>query len=691
MDNFPKNPLDMNDETLENLWESWKITFLKLSNAYAPFKSSRLKNRQNKWITPEIVKLIYKREFLHKKALKSPDNLRKNSLWQEYRMTRNKITKLIKKTKLHYYSQVTDKYKNKPKQLWKEIRLAFPNKNNEVLNDITAEQFNEYFSTIGMKTASLNNIVNNEYCEPFPQCLYTFNFSEIKEAYVFKILNSLPIESKNDILDFDTKLLRMSSKIICSSLTFIINISLKIGHCPTDWKIARVSPAFKGKGDINEETNYRPLSVIGHIAKLTEKCVHGQLLAYLVQHRFISIDQFAYMKNHSTATSLHRLIDDILENINEKENTALCFLDIRKCFDTIDHNILIYKLRKYGIQGSSLSWFISYLKNRTQVVAFNNKVSSEKSIGIGVPQGTILGPILFLLFVNDISNHILNASINIYADDVVLYFSDKNINVLQKTLQQSLDSVHEWYKRNKLSLSVEKCTSMVINNSKKKCLDSFQLTLDGVMIDNLNKTKYLGLTIDNKFHWQEHISQVATKVNANNYRLRRLKSSVPRDIKLKIHKAVTLPIIDYANTVWGSFSKSNDKLIERLEHMAARAITGEYDYINKRGAQLMKDLDIPHFNYRVNYNKCLLMYKSINGLTPDHISNNFHLLQDISNRELRDKHKMHLHVPRPKCEIYKRSLLYSGPVLWNQLPTQLQSATSLNSFKSMYKRCFPCY
>jgi exonuclease III len=687
---FPVINPNLKSENLENMWQLWKSTFLNLCNEYAPFKCSRLKNRHNKWITPEIIKLIYKREYLHKKAAKSNDPLKENSLWSEYRKTRNEITKKIRKNKFEYYSYAADTYRNNPKKLWKEIKSVFPKNNNEVVTDITAEQFNDYFSTIGMKTATDNNIQNHVYRDPFPECLYKFKFSDIPNTFVLKMLNSLPNESKNDVLNFDTKLLRLSSSIISPSLTLIINASLTIGYCPIDWKIARVSPAFKGKGEINNETNFRPLSVIGHISKMAEKCVHDQLVKYLIKHRFITIDQFAYMKQHSTCTSLHRLIDDILENINEKEKTGLCFLDIRKCFDTIDHDILIYKLSKYGIHDTALSWFKSYLNDRSQIVTLNNKVSSPRSINIGVPQGTILGPILFLIFINDISSHTLNASINIYADDVVLYYNHTDITILQNNLQKSLDSIYMWYKRNKLSLSVEKCTSMIIDKSRRKDTNSFNLKLDGVAIDNLEKTKYLGLTIDHKLQWQDHISNIAKKVNINNFRLRRLKT-IPSNIKLKIHNAMTVPIIDYANTVWGSFSKHNDNLISKLEHMAARAITGEYDYINKRGADIMKNLNMPPFEYRLKYNKCLLMYKSINDLLPNHISNNFHLLKEISQRELRDKQKMSLYVPRPNCELFKHSLLYSGPVLWNKLPTELQTASSLYAFKRMYKMILQYY
>ena len=175
------------------------------------------------------------------------------------------------------------------------------------------------------------------------------------------MLQKLSDSSKNDILQIDSKLLNLNAGTCSPSLSYLVNISLQFGHCPLEWKLARVTPAYKGKGHASEKTNYRPLSVISHVAKIMEHIIHKQLIRYLAEHKFISPDQFAYLKGHSTEHCLHRLINDILENINENEKTALCFLDIRKCFDTINHNILLEKLKCYGIRNNELQWFTSYL------------------------------------------------------------------------------------------------------------------------------------------------------------------------------------------------------------------------------------------------------------------------------------------------------------------------------------------
>jgi hypothetical protein len=432
-------------DTMEMYWSLWKQTFIDISNKHAPFQSKRMKDRCNKWITPDLVKLMNNRDFLHKKAVKSNDKSKSNKLWQEYKQCRNKINKMVKQQKYNYYNDISVSYMNKPKYLWKELSNVFKKKEQGKVIDISSDTFNEYFSTIGSKVADAISSKTNDHDETenclslLESSIHTFNFSEINVEYVLKYLLSLPNDSKNDILGFDTRLLKLSAKAISESLTFLINMSLRTGYCPKEWKLAKVTPAFKGKGDPLEKSNYRPLSVIAHLAKLTETVVHKQLLNYLTEHKFISMDQFAYLKRHSTQTCLHRLLDDILENVNENEKTALCFLDIKKCFDTINHSLLLTKLSKYGISKNELQWFKSYLTDRTQVVVNNNVISSKCPLSIGVPQGTILGPILFLLFVNDLSNVIRNAHINIFADDVVVYCSDSDRYDLQKNMQSQMD------------------------------------------------------------------------------------------------------------------------------------------------------------------------------------------------------------------------------------------------------------
>ena len=346
-----------------------------------------------------------------------------------------------------------------------------------------------------------------------------------------------------------------------------------------------------------------------------------QLIDYLCIHKLISIDQSAYLKLHSTQTALHRLIDDILENVNNKEITALCFLDIRKCFDTIDHKILLTKLYKYGIQNTELMWFKSYLADRKQVLYCNGASSTELGVNIGVPQGTVLGPILFLLYVNDLSNAVKNASINIYADDVVIYSSHENVDILKNQMQDTMNDVFKWYNENRLALSIEKCNTLVVHHNPSEPPPDIILTRNEIPLCQVKDVKYLGLTIDSKLHWNKHIASITKRVSMCNANLRRLHKYVPENILKKIYKATVEPIVDYASTVWGNTHSNLINTIHKLENRSARAIKCNYNFIDVRGDDLFADLNFTRFTARRNYSTAVLMYKAIHGLAPDYICN----------------------------------------------------------------------
>ena len=200
------------------------------------------------------------------------------------------------------------------------------------------------------------------------------------EEETLKMLQNLPSSNNIDVIGFDSLLLNLSSDVICSSLTVLFNMSLNTGQIPDDWKKARVTPIFKNKGSNTDPNNYRPISVIGHIPKCFEKMVDVQFREYLLAHAFITQSQSAFMKHHSTQTSLHHVIDSFFDNINHGELTGVCLFDLAKCFDTIEHELLLYKLGKYGLTETELLWFSNNLSHRSQIVNINGQLSSPKLI-----------------------------------------------------------------------------------------------------------------------------------------------------------------------------------------------------------------------------------------------------------------------------------------------------------------------
>ena len=272
--------------------------------------------------------------------------------------------------------------------MWSEIKRLVPgkNKHSHITCDISANDFNHHFANVGKKYSKFQNYNDNVLWKG-PKSIYSFRFKNMSKEDIETYLGSLPNKSNNDILGMDLVLLRKSAPYISISLANVINKSLISSVFEQDWKNARVTPIYKDDGDINDENNYRPISVTGHIAKMIESLVSYQIIDFLEEHSFISMDQSAYLKRHSTQTSLHRVIDDWLENVNDGAITGACLLDISKCFDSMNRTILLKKLEMCGITSTELKWFSSYLSGRKQLSNFTRKHQSSVILNVAFHRG----------------------------------------------------------------------------------------------------------------------------------------------------------------------------------------------------------------------------------------------------------------------------------------------------------------
>jgi len=298
-------------------WTEFKNSFLEISEKHAPTKIRRLKDRCNPWVTNDIVNLMYQRDYKKEQAIKHNDD----SMWNEYTQLRNEITKKVRKAKQEYYRTELDSCQGNPKKVWKFINRVTDSANKVSPPDqLTAEKFNDYFSRIGEKVISEIQGNSGDIIWKGPKSSATFEFKLLSSNDVDRVIRKLKHDSCIDVLGFDAKLVYLAKDIITPLLTEMFNASLLISDLPTDWKLARVTPVYKGKGDMYEEGNYRPISVIGHVSKVFESVVHIQLLDYFQDNNYINSDQSAYRKYHNTQTALHRVTDDWIDN-----NMLQCF------------------------------------------------------------------------------------------------------------------------------------------------------------------------------------------------------------------------------------------------------------------------------------------------------------------------------------------------------------------------------
>ena len=305
------------------------------------------------------------------------------------------------------------------------------------------------------------------------------------------------------------RLLKDSADIVAKPLTSIINTSLLTGIVPDEWKGAKVTPLHK-KGAKSNLDNYRPISVLPAASKLLERAVHSQLYSFLTKNKLLSPYQCGFRKCHSTQFTA--LSDSVRRAMDQGLLTGAVFIDLQKAFDTVNHQILLNKLEQFGISNMELSWFKSYLQDRYQVVHIENELSEPCLLSPGVPQGSILGPLLFVLLMNDLPGVLTTCSTLLYADDTVIFYSGKDLLDIQLTLERNLTQVNSWLKDNSLFLHKDKTQSMLFGTEPRlRSADSFTVNFNGENIERVSEYKYLGLVMDETLSWNSHVKYTINK------------------------------------------------------------------------------------------------------------------------------------------------------------------------------------
>jgi len=445
-------------------------------------------------------------------------------------------------------------------------------------------------------------------------------------------------------------------------------------------KIAKVIPIFK-KDDPAEVKNYRPISLLPVISKILERLAYNRLYKFLIDNNLLNPNQFGFRKGYSTEYAIIQSCDTIINTLSRKEHIIGIFLDLSKAFDTIDHQILIHKLSKLGVRGIVLSWFQNYLTNRKQFVTVQSKTSSRSNMICGVPQGSILGPLLFLIYINDIINSSQLLNFILFADDTNIFYSHKCMNTLINTLNTELSKVSLWFKCNKLSLNIDKTCFMHFTNSQSRTNHNINLTIDNIPIIEKKSTKFLGVIIDSNLSWNDHIKKISISVSKAIGILWKLKPILTKRILLVLYNSFVLPYINYCNIVWGNCNKSKIESLFLLQKKAIRVCT--HSAYLAHTDPLFKQLNTLKVHDLHTYQSAIFMFKHTTHLLPF-----FHdaFTQNTNIHSYPTRHSSDFHLNNPKLLIAHRSIRHHGPDIWNSLPEQIHLCTSLFSFKATMKR-----
>ena len=533
-------------------------------DAHAPTRRFRApRTVKVPWYDDKIDTMKKLRDYYHRRA--TIGNLAKD--WQSYRTTRNKITTLVRQAKKDYYTTMLSQSQGNAKSTWKILKDLLPKTSSSGVTSLMVDgslltdfkdisnAFNNFFTNISTQLATAIKIVSCsplDYLSKFiPDVNCTFKFKTVYESDVLKLISSIPNGKATGIDNIQVRILKMSAPAIANSLSHLFNMSLSSGQFPSDWKLARITPLFK-KGNKTEPGNYRPVSVLPVVSKFIERIVHQQLYRYLTANKLLCEQQSGFRKKHSCQTSLHKLTEQVYDDLYKGHVVGLIALDLKKAFDTVHHGILLKKLRYYGIQDTELCWFKSYLSDRCQMCNLFNNLSDPEHVVCGVPQGSIVGPLLFTIYVNDMPVCFSKCSVNLYADDTVFFHGSRDVGTVRSILQSELVSVYEWLCANRLSLHIGKTNSMLVCSRQKRVHlqdSNLSLSLENDNISQVDNLKYLGLVLDERLRYDDYMKQLIGKLKRSLGVLRRASKFIDQVTRVTLYNTLILPHIDYCSTV----------------------------------------------------------------------------------------------------------------------------------------------
>ena len=612
----------------------------------------------------------------------------------EYSTYRNTLTSVLRKAKKDYYSLQFQTHKNDIKSTWKVINDVLKNKDGKKLgidkithngNTITdsheiAEAFNAYFVNIGPNLANnipaSNNTFHSYLKNPNPNSIF---FLPVDETEIINIVNQLKAKKSSGFDGISTFLLKQIIHEIAAPLTHIFNLSLSTGIFPSKMKVAKVIPIFK-KGNVDDLGNYRPISLLTSFSKVLEKVVYTRTVKFLNDHNILVDTQFGFRQKHSTTHAVLLLIDHVVKAIEAKLHTVGVFLDHSKAFDTINHEILLSKLCHYGIRGRALEWFRDYLTNRSQFVHINGFNSRTENTTCGVPQGSLLGPLLFIIYINDLPKSSTLLSFLLFADDSSLFLTHRNPNMLLDMLNSELNYVNEWIQTNKLSLNLTKTSFMVFSNTITHLPG--QISINGVNLNQTNSTKFLGLIIDYKLSWQEQTDYICKLLSRNLGVIHKLKPFFPCHVLRSLYSTLLLPYIHYAILAWGNCSKTKIESIFRIQKRAIRTINCA-DYLAHtnplfKSNNLLKIFDV------YSYSLGIFMYRLTKNELPNVFFPMFTKNKAIHSYPTRQQDAFHFSPARTVFAL--KTIVHTGPTFWNSLDTSITESLSLHCFKRKLKQ-----
>lgn len=637
-------------------------------------KASANRSGNAPWIDGEARHEIHRRNTAWRRA----KQLGTAEAWTQFRVIRNRCKAFLRSKYDHFVHSLGVTCKRNPKRFWSFFKAKANSRSIPVtvhLHDVESSDplakatlFNEYFTSV------FNNDAMPVPPDPHPPFVVNSSIPDpvFTLDHVHSILRSLNQNKACPPKDISPVILSKCADVLAPLLNVLFNVSIQYHAVPSEWKKAHIVPVFK-KGNKHSVHNYRPISLLPVVSKVMERCIFNHLYPFLESK--IHPLQHGFMKGKSCATQLLKVYHEIGLILDKGGQVDVIFLDFSKAFDCVPHNLLLFKLEYfYGICGNMLEWLKDYLSERKQKVLIENVCSNFEAVTSGVPQGSILGPLMFLLYINDMAFLNSSCSIALFADDSKCFKQVHSLNDCL-SLQHDLDVLFNWSCSWKMDFNASKCKVLSITRSNDPIV--FNYSMNGTVLEKVGNFKDLGVVVDETLSFTDHVDSVISKSSkVCGFIKRSLGFNAPTSVKLQLFLTLCRSILDYASVLW---SPQNKLLIKRLESVQ-RSMTKYIlnDFISPY-VERCSSLRILPLSYRREMNDLLFFYKFFiiesNSLFPDEI-------RPIENHmNLRSSNVLTLHCPTVRTERFISSYFIRIVRMWNNLPLLIKECSRFNDFK----------
>ena len=667
---------------------------LNLYDKVAPVKTRRVTRPPSPWMTNELLALMSQRNIAFSKYRKaSKENLPSiDALFEAYRKLRNRCTQEVRRAKFKYACSMQDP-SLQPKQLWNKLRmLGISKKTSEVLvGDISLNELNGKFCEV----KTIDNTVRNETInyitsrhshqanEP------KFYFRTVHTRDVYKAINNIKSNSQG-VDNIPINLIRKILPFIIHSITDIFNSSLRSRTFPALWKLAHITPIPKTQNPTSA-SDYRPISILPALSKSLEYIVHHQITDFLSHNNYLNPFQSGFRPNHSTRTALIQVTDDIREAMDNRLLTLLVLLDFSKAFQMVDHKIMLAKLSHfYNFSSGPVQWMKSYLDGRLQRVKISNEQSDWKLLNSGVPQGSVLGPLLFSLYINDLPTATMESlKHHMYADDLQCYstFTPSLLPRAIETTNCELKRIFEWSSRHGLQINPQKSQCIIIGSRQLLSRIDSQVippvSLNGVCIPFSTSVKNLGVFFNETLTWNDHINFICKKAYAALHPLYKLRNTIPPAIKERLVHSLVLSHLDYCDIVYDDCDTLQANKLQRIQNTCIRYIYNlkRYDHLS----QYFQKLSWLQLKKRRQLHRLTQVFKTTSSGLPSYISRRLLPLSSSHPRYTRSSITNLLFIPLHKSQFFDKSFTVAAAREWNSLPPDLKTSRSVGIFKRKLK------